>query len=148
MAKHKCVLKIKTHSKTHLHFNKIYLCFGCVFNLLSLFICIGEKHPRLHTEKLSRNQQLQENMESCQKHFFCARAPPFFSPILCLLGLISGVSGGNKHQFFYPPHRNKTSHVVLAGTKNSRLDGFLLAKHRHTIILTMTEPFPPPAPWF
>jgi len=45
---------------------------------LGLFIRIGEKQPRLHTEKLSRNQQLQENMESCQNHFFSARAPPFF----------------------------------------------------------------------
>jgi hypothetical protein len=35
----------------------------------------------LHTEKLSRNRQLQENMESCQKPFLVRPqyAPPFFS---------------------------------------------------------------------
>jgi hypothetical protein len=37
---------------------------------------------------------------------------------------------------------------VLAETKISRSEGFLLAKHKHTNIPTMTEPFPPPAPWF
>ncbi len=41
-----------------------------------------------------------------------------------------------------------TAKSVLAGTKNSHLEGFLLAKHKHTNIPTMTEPFPPPAPWF
>jgi hypothetical protein len=40
----------------------------------------------LHTEKLSRNRQLQENMESCQKTFFGATSvcPPLFFPIQCL----------------------------------------------------------------
>ena len=32
---------------------------------------------------------------------------------------------------------------ILAGTKNSHLEGFFLAKHKHTNIPTMTEPFPP-----
>ncbi len=41
-----------------------------------------------------------------------------------------------------------TPKSVSAGTKNSRSEGFLLTKHKHTNIPTMTEPFPPPAPWF
>jgi hypothetical protein len=36
----------------------------------------------------------------------------------------------------------------MAGTKNSRLECFWLAKHKHTNIPTMMEPFPPPAAWF
>ena len=41
-----------------------------------------------------------------------------------------------------------TPQSVLAGTKNSRSKRFWLAKHKHTTIPTMMEPFPPPAPWF
>ena len=37
---------------------------------------------------------------------------------------------------------------VLAGTKNSCSDGFWLAKHKHTNIPTMMEPFPSPVAWF
>jgi len=35
-----------------------------------------------------------------------------------------------------------------AGTKNSRSEGFWLAKHKDTNITTMMEPFSPPAAWF
>jgi hypothetical protein len=35
-----------------------------------------------------------------------------------------------------------------AGKKNSRLEGFLLAKHKHTKTTTMMEQFSPLAPWF
>ena len=41
-----------------------------------------------------------------------------------------------------------TSKYVPAGTKNSRSDGFLLAKHKDTNIPTTMEPFSPPAAWF
>ena len=41
-----------------------------------------------------------------------------------------------------------TAKSVLAGTKNSRLEGFLLAKHKHTNTITMMEPFAPPAAYF
>ncbi len=41
-----------------------------------------------------------------------------------------------------------TPKSVPAGTKNSRSEGVLLTKHKHTNIPTMMEPFPPPAPWF
>jgi hypothetical protein len=41
-----------------------------------------------------------------------------------------------------------TPKSVLAGTKTSPSKGFWLAKHKHTNIPTMMEPFPPPAPWF
>jgi hypothetical protein len=41
-----------------------------------------------------------------------------------------------------------TPKSVLAGTKNSPSKGFWLAKHKHTCIHTIMEPFPPPAPWF
>jgi len=41
-----------------------------------------------------------------------------------------------------------TTKSVPAGTKNSRSEDFLLAKHKHTNTTTMMEPFPPPAPWF
>ena len=41
-----------------------------------------------------------------------------------------------------------TPKFVLAGTKNSLSEGFLLAKHKHTNIPTMMEPFAPPAAWF
>jgi hypothetical protein len=41
-----------------------------------------------------------------------------------------------------------TPKSVLAGTKNSRLEGFWLAKHKHTNIPSMMEPFSPPVAWF
>jgi len=41
-----------------------------------------------------------------------------------------------------------TPKSVLAGTKNSLSEGFWLAKHKNTTILTMMEPFSPPAAWF
>jgi hypothetical protein len=41
-----------------------------------------------------------------------------------------------------------TPKSVLAGTKNSRLEGFWLAKHKNTNIPTMMEPFSPPVAWF
>jgi hypothetical protein len=41
-----------------------------------------------------------------------------------------------------------TPKSVPAGTKNSRSGGFLLAKHKHTNIPTMMEPFSFPAAWF
>ena len=40
-----------------------------------------------------------------------------------------------------------TAKSVPAGTKNSRLEGFLLAKHKHTNVPTMMELFPPPVAW-
>ena len=40
-----------------------------------------------------------------------------------------------------------TPKSVLAGTKNSRSEGFLLVKHKHTNIPTMMEPFLPPTAW-
>ena len=41
-----------------------------------------------------------------------------------------------------------TPKSVPVGTKNSRSEGFLLVKHKHTNIPTMMEPFAPPAAWF
>ena len=41
-----------------------------------------------------------------------------------------------------------TPKSIPAGTKNSRSEGFLLVKHKHTNIPTMMEPFLPPAAWF
>ena len=41
-----------------------------------------------------------------------------------------------------------TAKSVPTVTKNSREEGFLLAKHKHTNIPTMMGPFPPPAAWF
>jgi hypothetical protein len=35
-----------------------------------------------------------------------------------------------------------TAKSILVGTKNYRSEGFLLAKHKHTNIPTMMEPFP------
>jgi hypothetical protein len=43
---------------------------------------------------------------------------------------------------------NLTAKSVPAGTKNSRLEGFWLAKHKDTNIPTMMEPFSSPAAWF
>jgi hypothetical protein len=40
-----------------------------------------------------------------------------------------------------------TAKSVPTGTKNSRSEGFLLAKHKHTNIPTMMELFSPPAAW-
>ncbi len=40
-----------------------------------------------------------------------------------------------------------TPKSVPGGTKNSRSEGFLLVKHKHTNIPTMMEPFAPPAAW-
>jgi hypothetical protein len=39
-------------------------------------------------------------------------------------------------------------HHCREGTKNSRSEGFWLAKHKHINIPTMMEPFPPSAAWF
>jgi hypothetical protein len=41
-----------------------------------------------------------------------------------------------------------TPESIPVGTKNSRLEGFWLAKHKNTNIPTMMEPFSPPAAWF
>jgi len=41
-----------------------------------------------------------------------------------------------------------TPKSVLARTKNSRSEGFWLAKHKNTNIPTMMELFSPPAAWF
>ena len=41
-----------------------------------------------------------------------------------------------------------TPKSVLAGTKNSHLESFWLAKHKHTNTPTIMEPFSPPAAWF
>jgi hypothetical protein len=41
-----------------------------------------------------------------------------------------------------------TPKSVMAATENSSSEGFWLAKHNHTNIPTMMEPFPPPAAWF
>ena len=46
------------------------------------------------------------------------------------------------------PINSLTPKSVPAGTKNSRSEGFLLAKHKHTNIPTMMEPFFSPAAWF
>jgi hypothetical protein len=40
-----------------------------------------------------------------------------------------------------------TAKSVLTGAKNSRSEGFLLAKHKHTKIPIMMEPFSPLAAW-
>ncbi len=40
-----------------------------------------------------------------------------------------------------------TPKSVQAGTKNSRSEGFLLVKQKHTNIPTMMEPFAPPTAW-
>jgi hypothetical protein len=41
-----------------------------------------------------------------------------------------------------------TPKSVLVGTKNSRSEGFWLAKHKNTNIPTMMELFSPPGAWF
>ena len=43
---------------------------------------------------------------------------------------------------------SSTAKSVPAGTKNFFSEGFLLAKHKDTMIPTMTEPFSPPSAWF
>jgi hypothetical protein len=48
---------------------------------------------------------------------------------------------------FNKPFNSLTPKSVLAGTKNSRSEVFLLAKLKHTNIPTMIEPFAPPAAW-
>ena len=66
--KHKCVLP------KHIVFS---ICWTC-----SPYR--RETIPRIHTEKLSRNRWLQENMESCQNHFLVRiqHCPPlFFHPV-------------------------------------------------------------------
>jgi hypothetical protein len=40
-----------------------------------------------------------------------------------------------------------TAKSIPTGTKNSRSEVFLIAKHKHTNIPTMMEPFSPPAAW-
>jgi hypothetical protein len=41
-----------------------------------------------------------------------------------------------------------TPKSVPVGMKNSRSEDFLLVKHKDSNILTMMEPFSPPAAWF
>ena len=87
MPKHKSVLReqaqqinFKSVLPKQNTFKSVLNCqntFKSVFNLLGLFV--------EYTFGISRNQLLQENMESRQKNFWCAHsiAPPFF-PIQCL----------------------------------------------------------------
>ena len=46
-----------------------------------------------------------------------------------------------------PIFKSLTPKSVPAWTKNSRLEGFWLAKHKDANIPTMMEPFSPPAAW-
>jgi hypothetical protein len=50
---------------------------------------------------------------------------------------LSGIDH-NSFGFFF---NSLTPKSVPAGTKNSRSEGFLLVKHKHTNIPTMMEPF-------
>ena len=77
----------------------------------------------------------------CEYFFTCAdlRGPRAW--ILCTTPL-----------YLFVPSRigtvnSLTPKSVPAGTKNSRSEGFLLVKHKHTNIPTMMEPFAPPAAW-
>ena len=47
-----------------------------------------------------------------------------------------------------PNLNSLTAKSCSGGGGNSRPEGFLLAKHKHTNIPTMIELFPPQAPWF
>ncbi len=61
----------------------------------------------------------------------------------------------SEREFFVPARmdlaaklfNSLTPKSVLAGTKNSLSEVFLLAKHKHKNIPTMMEPFAPPAAW-
>ncbi len=70
------------------------------------------------------------------------------------MNIVSGPVTVN-HQFVFRKYRSDkvsalgeinslTPKSVPAGTKNSRSEGFLLVKHKHTNIPTMMEPFAPP----
>jgi hypothetical protein len=59
----------------------------------------------------------------------------------------------SKQEFFVPAGTDLgvkllAAKSVLAGTKNTRWEGFLLAKHKHITIPTMMEQFAPTAAWF
>jgi hypothetical protein len=86
-----------------------------------------------------------------QKIFFCINNP------LASFGLAledTGLGGKNEVNIEGDPQNScsminsSTANSVLAGTKNSRSEGFLLAKHKHTNIPTMMEPFSPPGAWY
>ena len=52
-------------------------------------------------------------------------------------------------QYYLDLLKFKTAQLLKSvRKKNSRSEDFLLAKHKHTNIPTMTEPFSPPVPWF
>jgi hypothetical protein len=84
------------------------------------------------------------------------------APLGSQLGMSShgGFLRRNSNSCLPPPPRNAplsthrgevnslTPKSVPAGMKNSRLEGFLLAKHKHTNIPTMMEQFAPSAAWF
>ena len=60
--------------------------------------------------------------------------------------MLDGVTSTNVkvHPYFLTPMMSwRKPHQVHSGGNNK-----LLAKHKHTDIPTMMEPFPPPAPWF
>jgi hypothetical protein len=62
-----------------------------------------------------------------------------------IVGLLSNIVSRQKVKKVI---NSLTAKSVPAGTKNSRSEGFLLAKHKDTIIPTMMEPFSPPSAWF
>jgi hypothetical protein len=51
----------------------------------------------------------------------------------------------------FPPQTTltlKKYYCYIRSGGNKKLQSFLLAIHKHTNIPTITEPFPPPVPWF
>jgi hypothetical protein len=67
----------------------------------------------------------------------------------CIGGQNTITAQSQKKAHMKVPYLNSlTPKSVPEGAKNSRLEGFLLGKHKHTNIPTMMEPFAPPAAWF
>ena len=84
-------------------------------------------------QKISKYFKLVQNLESCR--YILVPTWKNFLPVWFL-------NVGEQRNI-----NSLTSKSILVGTKNSRLEGFWLAKHKHTNIPTMMGPFPPVA-WF
>jgi hypothetical protein len=105
----------------------------------------------------SRGKRQHHGDDVCGGSFVCVDGT--FRAIPTVGILRSGSFSFPPESFLLPPElfrtqigvklfNSLTPKSVLAGTKNSRSEGFLLTKHKHTNIPTMMERFPPPAPWF
>ena len=122
------------HIPKHICVLPKYICVLDVFSICWAYSSVLERNNQGCIQKSFLVISNYKKIWNRAKTIFLVHVPPLFPPIQCLPGLISGFSGRNKTSIFPPQQRNKTSHMVLVGTKNSRLDSFSLPYspgHKH-----------------